>query len=201
MARRLIDEALEAARLPELAGRGIGGVHCELGREQHGVDAGIRYLLRHQLPVADVALQRRAIAVEEHHDHARLPGIERLGDMHQHAAVVVGLVLPIDPAAIAAVALAVALGDVEERFFGARIGAEIGEGRGLHADQRGQFFALAAGQRQRLRQRRDPHGLGTRGARLRRQRNLALDLRQAFIGGRETVGKSRLGETVVKRID
>ena len=99
VARRFIDEALEAARLPEFAGRGIGGVHRELRREQHGVDAGIRDLLRHQLPVADVALQRRAVAVEEHHDHAGLPGVERLGDMHQHAVVVVGLVLPIDPAA------------------------------------------------------------------------------------------------------
>jgi hypothetical protein len=43
------------------------------------------------------------------------------------------------------VALAIALGDVEERLFRARIGAEIGEGRGLHADQRGRFFASVRG--------------------------------------------------------
>ena len=65
-----------------------------------------------------------------------------LGDVHQHAVVVVGLVLPVDPAGIAAVAVAVALGDVEERRVGARIVAEIGEGGGFHADQRGQVFAL-----------------------------------------------------------
>jgi hypothetical protein len=70
--------------------------------------------------------------------------------MHQHAAVVVGLVLPIDLAGIAAVTLALAAGDVEERRFRARIPAEIGEGGGLHADQRGQVLARAF-QRQRRR--------------------------------------------------
>ena len=59
-----------------------------------------------------------------------------------------------------------------------------------------------AGQGQRRRQRRDPHGFGThRARRLWRERDLALDLRQAFIGGRETVGELRLRETVLERID
>ena len=121
--------------------------------------------------------------------------------MHQHAAVVVGLVLPIDPAVVAATALAVALGDVEERLFGARVVAEIGEGRRLHADQRGQLLTLGGtGQVQRGRQRRDPHGLGTPCALLRCKRDLARHLGQAFIGGRETIGELRLGETVLERI-
>ena len=143
--------------------------------------------MRHQLAVADVALQRRAVAVEEHHDHAGLADVELLGDMHQHAAVVVGLVLPVDPAAIAAVALAVALGDVEERLFGARIGAEIGEGRGFHADQRGQFFrsvrarASASGV-----ERGDPHGLG-RTVRCGCGASATWRCAQAFAGGREAV--------------
>src|SRR5882757_704060 len=104
---RFIDEALEAAGLPELARAGIGGIHGKLRRKQHGVDARIRDLLRHQLAVAYVAFQRRAIAVEEHHDHSGLADIEVFGNVHQHAAVVIGLVLPIDPPAIAAMALAV----------------------------------------------------------------------------------------------
>ena len=115
MVGRFVDEALEAAGLPEFAGAGIGGVDRELRRQQHGIGAGIRNLLRHQLAVADVAFQRRAVAVEEHHDHAGLADVESLGDVHQHAAVVVGLVLPVDPAAIAAMAAAVAVGNIEER--------------------------------------------------------------------------------------
>ena len=46
------------------------------------------------------------------------------------------------------------------------------------------------------------HGLGAhRARRLRRQRDLALDLRQAFAGGRETIGELRRRETVLERID
>ena len=63
-----------------------------------------------------------------------------LGHVHQHAVVVVGFVLPVDPAAITAVAAALALGDVEERLVGARIVAEIGKGRGFQADQHGLLF-------------------------------------------------------------
>ena len=141
MARRLVHEALETVLLPEFAGAGVGGIDRQLGSKQHGVDAGIGDLLRHHLPVAHVALQRRAIAVEEHHDHAGFLGVEMLGHVHQHAAVIVGLVLPVHLAGIAAVAAALALADIEERRFRARILAEIGEGGGFHADQRGQVFA------------------------------------------------------------
>ncbi len=122
--------------------------------------------------------------------------------MQQHAVIVVGLVLPVDAAAQAAVALAIALGDVEEGLFRTRIGAGIGEGGGLHGDQRGQFLTLGAGQRQRRRQRGHSHGLGAPIARrLRRQRDLALDLRQAFVGSRETVGELQLRKTIFEHID
>ncbi len=141
MSGRFVHEALEAVGLPEFSGTGIGGVDCQLWREQHGIDAGIGDLLRHQLPVAHVAFERGAIAVEEHHDHAGFSGVEMLGHMHQHAAVVIGLVLPVDLSGITAVAAAIALRYVKERRLGARIVAEIGEGRGFHADQRGQVVA------------------------------------------------------------
>ena len=133
---------LKPAGLPEFAGAGIGGIDRKLRRQQHGIDAGIRNLLRHQLPVAHVAFQRRAVAVEEHDDHAGLADVEILGDMHQHAVVVVGLVLPVDPAAIAAMAAAIAVGDVQERLVGARIVAEIGKRGGFQADQRGLVLAV-----------------------------------------------------------
>ena len=109
MIGRLVDEALEPARLPEFAGAGIGGIDRKLRRQQHGVDAGIRNLSRHQLPVAHVALQRRAVAVEEHDDDARFADVEILRDMHQNAVVVEGLVLPEHPAAVAAVTAALAI--------------------------------------------------------------------------------------------
>ena len=141
MIGRLRHEALEAARLPEFAGAGIGGVDGKLRRQQHGVDAGIRNLLRHQLAVAHVAFQRRAIAVEEHHDDAGLGGVEILRHVHQHAVVVVGFVLPVDLAAIAAMAATLALWNVQERLVGARIVAEIGKRRGFQADQHGLVFA------------------------------------------------------------
>jgi hypothetical protein len=126
---RLGHKALEAARLPELAGAGVGGVDRHLRREQHRVDTRLRNLLRDQLAVAHVALQRRAIAMEEHHDDARLAQLETLGDVHEHAVVVIGLVLPVDLSRIAAVAAAVALGDIEEGCFRSRVVTEIGEGR------------------------------------------------------------------------
>ena len=97
MIGELRHEALEPAGLPEFAGAGIGGVDRELRRQQHGVDAGIRNLLRHQLPVAHVALQRRAVAMEEHDDDAGLADVEGLGNVHQHAVVAEGLVLPDRP--------------------------------------------------------------------------------------------------------
>ncbi len=81
-----------------LPAAGVGGIDRHLRRKQHGVDPGVADLLRHQLAVADVALQRRAVAVEEHHDHAGLGGVETLRHVHQHAAVIVGLVLPVDAA-------------------------------------------------------------------------------------------------------
>ena len=104
-----VHEALEPAGLPEFAGAGIGGVDRQLRRQQHGIHAGIRNLLRHQLPVAHVAFQRRAVAVEEHDDDARFADVEILRDMHQDAVVVEGLVLPKNPAAVTAMAAAFAI--------------------------------------------------------------------------------------------
>ncbi len=127
MVRRLVDEALEAASLPEFSCAGIGGIDRHLRCEQDGIGAGIGDLLRDQLAVAHVALQRRAIAVEEHHDHAGLPHVEMFGHVHQDAVIVVSLVLPEHAPGIAAVAAAVALGDVEEWRVGGRVVAEIGE--------------------------------------------------------------------------
>ena len=162
MLGRFVDEALEPAGLPELAGAGIGGIDRELRRQQHGVDAGIRNLLRHQLAVAHVAFQRRAVAVEEHDDDTRFADVEILRHMHQDAVVVVGLVLPVDPAAVAAMAAAVALGDVQERLVGARIVAEIGKRRGFQADQSGLILSRRTLVRNRRRQRRNPVGGGLR---------------------------------------
>jgi len=67
---------------------------ASLRRQQHGIDAGIRNLLRHELPVAHVALQRRAVPWKEYNDHARFADIEILRDMHENPVIVVGLVLP-----------------------------------------------------------------------------------------------------------
>src|SRR5258705_11699647 len=64
-----------------------------------------------------------------------------LRHLPQDAAVVIGLALPVVLSGITAVAAAIALGYVKERRLGARIVAEIGEGRGFHADQRGQVVA------------------------------------------------------------
>ena len=204
MAGRFIHEALEAAGLPELAGAGIGGVDRELRRQQHGVDAGIRNLLRHQLAVAHVAFQRRAVAVEEHHDHAGLAASKCLGDVHQHAVVVVGLVLPVDPAAIAAVALAIALGDVQERRVGARIVAEIGEGRGFHADQRGQLFALGRARQGQRRRDRAPRGPARARAALccvlRRGATATCRCSKTFLVGREAILELRRREAVFERV-
>ena len=200
MTGQLVDEALEPAGLPELAGAGIGGIDRKLGREQHGVGAGIGDLLRHQLPVAHVAFQRRAVAVEEHDDDARFADIETLRDMHQDAIVVVGRVLPVDPAAIAAVAAAPVLGDVEERRIGARIVAEIGECRGFQADQRGLVLARRALVRRRRLQGRHPIG---RGLRLRRSfggRVGGMKLAKTLVRGREAIPELRSREALVEAV-
>ena len=201
MIGRFVDEALEPAGLPELAGAGIGGIDRKLRRQQHGIDAGIRNLLRHQLAVAHVALQRRAVAVEEHDDDAGLADVEILRDMHQHAVVVVGLVLPVDPAAIAAVAAAVALGDVQERLVGARIVAEIGEGRGFQADQRGLIFSAADAGRAPSAPAMRPGRARAAACAVRRRGGVGgLALREALARGREAIPELRCREAVVEGI-
>ena len=203
MSGRFIHEALEAVRLPEFSGAGIGGVDRELRRQQHGIDAGIGDLLRHHLAVAHVAFERGAVAVEEHHDHAGFSGVEMLGHVHQHAAVVVGLVLPVDFSGITAVTAAIALGDVEEWRLGARIVAEIGEGRGFHADQRGQvFFRGRPRERKAGSDRCDAIGragrFGPDG--FRPHRALTRRPLQALAFGREAVPELRRGEAVLERV-
>ena len=195
----LVHEALEAAGLPELAGGGVGGIDRHLRRKQHGVDAGVGDLLRHQLAVAHVALQRRAVAVEEHHDHAGLLHVEILGDVHQHAVVVVGLVLPVDAAGIAAMAFPA---DIEERSLGSGIVAVIGEGGGFHADQRGQLVLLhrllLLRQRQRRIERSNAVGLGLHRAPRCEVGHLAL--LEAFIRAREAIAELRLREAIVEAV-
>ena len=71
------------------------------------------------------------------------------------------------------------------------------------ADQRGQVSLAGTLVGSASASARPPcTGIGTHGARwLRRQRDLTLDLRQAFVRGRETVGELRLRETVLERVD
>ena len=87
--RGLVEEALEAAGIGELARIEIASVEGELRRDQHRVDAGRRDLVRQLLAVAHVARERRAVAVEEHDHHRRLVGIEAWRHGEQH--VVVGI--------------------------------------------------------------------------------------------------------------
>ncbi len=79
--------------------------------------------MRHELAVAHVPCQRRTVTVEEYDDHARFANIEALRNMHEDAVVVVSLVLPVNPATVAAVPLASAFGDVQERLVGMGIAA------------------------------------------------------------------------------
>ena len=101
---------------------------------------------------------------------------------------------------IAAMAAAIAAGNVQERLIGARIVAEIGKGRGFQADQRGLVFAGRTLVRKLRRQRRDP--VGGRFCRAVRRRSGigGLALHQAFARGRKAVLELRLREAVVERI-
>ena len=126
----------EHARLPEPAGAGIEGVHRELRRHQHRVEPGFGDLPRHRLAIAHVAFERRFVAVEEH-DHERRPaGIKSLGNVQQDALVVVGLVLPIGPAADRGVTVPLTVRNIEERAVLVRHLAAIGERRHVERDQR-----------------------------------------------------------------
>ena len=60
--------------------------------------------------------------------------------------------------------------------------------------------SVGRGQVQRGRQRGDPDGLGAHRALLAAPARPRAKLGQAFIGGRETIGELRLGETVFERI-
>src|SRR6185437_6931712 len=104
MVGRFRHEALEPAGLPEFSGAGIGGVDRKLGCQQHRIHAGLRNLPRYQWPVAYVAFQRRAVAVEEHDDDARFADVEILRHMHPDTIVVEGFVLPVNPATVTPVA-------------------------------------------------------------------------------------------------
>ena len=93
------------------------------------------------LPGDDVARQRRHVAVEEHNDHARPGGIERLRRRQEHTAVAVGLVLPMDSSAWARMPKPAVVVDVEEwpalaRLLIVRDRPMIGEGRVLERGER-----------------------------------------------------------------
>src|SRR5690349_9181991 len=94
--------------------------------------------------------------MEEHNDHTGSADIETLRYMHQRAAVVVGLVLPVHSAAIGAVAATPILVDVQEWLLLDRIVAEVGECRIFQTNQRGLIFSLRTLVWRRRRQRGDP---------------------------------------------
>jgi len=93
------------------------------------------------------------------------------------------------------VAAAVALADVEERRLGTRIGAEIREGGGFHADQRGHssrsegFGSVRVGAS-------DATLTGSPPYRALRRGEGDLPLYQAFAGRREPIIELRRGEAV-----
>jgi hypothetical protein len=149
LARRFAHELREHARLPEPAGAGVRGIHGELWRHQHRVEAGLDDLPRHLLAVAHVARQRRAIAVEEHHDHRRLAEVETARNRQQHAPVAVGRILPKHARARRAPA-SFTFGDIEKRLPGPRRDAMEREGRHVERHQR------AARHRQRRLRGRGP---------------------------------------------
>lgn len=138
--------------------------------------------------------------MEEHDNDAGLAGVEMFGDVHQHAVVVEGLVLPVDAAGIAAVAVAVAVGNVQERRFGAWIVAVIGEGGRFQSDQGGLIFMLRTLIGHDRRQRGDAIRLGLDGPPGLCVRYVCRPLLQAFGGGGKAILELRFGETVVERI-
>ena len=76
---RLVEEALEAVgtqNFPALSRRR----RRRLRRHQYGVEAGRRDLIRQALAVAHVALQRRAMAVEEYHHDGGASGSKSSGE-------------------------------------------------------------------------------------------------------------------------
>src|SRR4029077_507184 len=94
---RLAKERGEAARGPEASGARILRIDRELRRHQHGVEARISELAHDLLPGDDIAGECGVVAVEEDDDDSGPGRIERLRRGEQHAAVAVGLVLPVDP--------------------------------------------------------------------------------------------------------
>src|SRR5436190_1610670 len=79
--------------------------------------------------------------MKEHDDHTGSANIETLRYLHQYAAVIVGLVLPVNSAAICAVAATPILVDVQEWLAADRIVAEIGKCGIFHAHRRGLIFS------------------------------------------------------------
>ncbi len=77
------------------------------------------------------------MAVVEYDEQAGSADVEALGEVQQHLAVAVGLVLPIDAARAGAVAAPAVLLDIEERLVGARHQPRIGEGGGFELDELG----------------------------------------------------------------
>ena len=115
--------------------RWIRGIDGKLRRHQHGVDAGRRDLRRHLLAQVDVVGELGAMAMEEHDQEAGTANVEALWHVQQHLAVVVGLVLPVDPPRARAVAAPAVLDHIEERLLRARHLAVVGERCRLQLDQ------------------------------------------------------------------
>src|SRR5260370_7225657 len=81
--------------------------------------------------------------------------MKRWGEVIRPGFVVMGLPLPVNPAAVAAMAPPVTLGDVQERLVRAWIVAEIRKRRGFQTDQRGLIFSGRTLVRNRRRQPRN----------------------------------------------
>src|SRR5271170_7524892 len=138
---RLAEEGGESVRRPEPPGARILRVDRELRRHQHRVEARISELAHDLLAGDDVARQRRRVAMEENDDHARPGGIEGLRRRKEHAAVAVGLVLPMDPSPRRGMAKPAVVVDIEERPGLARLlivrdQTMIGESRVLERGER-----------------------------------------------------------------
>ncbi len=77
---------------------GIRRIERKLRSDEYGIGAGSRDLFGHLLPGDHVALECRSVPVEKYHHDRRAADVIALGNVQQHARVVVGLVLPIDTA-------------------------------------------------------------------------------------------------------
>ncbi len=132
---RFVQEPLEATGLPQFAGARVRSVRCQLRRDKNGIHPGLGHLLRNALTVYDIALQRRAVTVQKNHHERRPPQIEAARNVHEHAAVAVGPVFPVNLAAGCTVPPPAPIAHIEKRPARTGIDAVIGERRVFKFDE------------------------------------------------------------------